>query len=133
MSRPLVFSLVPKDWTDVWEAVDSLRLAVDELASPDRERAFAAVQACMKELRPLWEAHAEELTDRDPRLAWERVTASTCIDDNAFVTGSRWIGTDLGALIVRYADSDATEEPLWLCSGAELLRSLLTNLQEVVE
>lgn len=116
-SRPLVFRLVPPDWTEVWEAVDSLRLRADELEHPGRELAYALVQVCMSRLREMWEAQAQELTDADPRCVMERsafVLASESVVDEK----GRWTDTDEGALIARYADSSSCDEPTWLSRAA---------------
>jgi hypothetical protein len=113
VSRPLVFRLVPPDWTCVWETVDSLRLAADELACPDRALAHALVQVCMSRLREMWEAHAEKLADDDPRCVVER-SAFVLANESVIDEDGRWTDTDEGALIASYADSTSCGEPTWL-------------------
>lgn len=65
----------------------------------------------------MWEAHAEELTDADPRCVMERsafvLAPESVIDENG-----RWTDTDEGALIARYADSTSCGEPMWLSRHA---------------
>ena len=133
MSRPMVFRLVPPEWTTVWEALDSLRLFADTaLVGSDGECAYALLDACMQQLLPLWEAQAEELTASDPRCAYERA-ALTCDPPEGLASWARWVGTKHGALIVRYADGDHATEPTWLGDSRQLLRSLLVTLKKVTK
>jgi hypothetical protein len=131
VSRPLVFRLVPPDWTAVWEAVDSLRLAADELECPGRELAYALVQTCMSRLREMWEAHAETLTDADPRCSFER-SAFVLACESVVGEDGRWTNTDEGALIAQYVGSPACGEPMWLDRDALCDSAARVEMQSVV-